>query len=167
MEIQKGTRHQKVIGQFGEHLICNWLFRSGFEATIVDHTGIDIIAYNPANSRRLGISVKSRTRGRGTERSSVTVFEKEADRSKTLAACTAFGCEPWIAVYVEATDKADLFLLELKDFELIYAAEGKALVRYWRMTPKYEAISSSNSKVMHIRIQFEARNWRFSQADAN
>ncbi len=47
MEIDKSTRHQKIIGEFGEHLICNWLSRSGFEVTIVDHTGIDIIAYDP------------------------------------------------------------------------------------------------------------------------
>ena len=98
MQIQKSTRHQKVIGQFGEHLICNWLSRSGFEATIVDHTGIDIIAWNSTTKRRLGISVRSRTRGPGTERSSVTVFEQETDRNKTMAACAAFGCEPWIAI---------------------------------------------------------------------
>jgi len=47
MEIEKSTRHQKIIGDFGENLICNWLSRSGFEVSIVDHTGIDIIAYNP------------------------------------------------------------------------------------------------------------------------
>ncbi len=161
MEIQKGTRHQKVIGQFGEHLICNWLSRSGFEAAIVDHTGIDIIAYNPTNKRRLGISVKSRTRSRGTERSSVTVFEREADRNKMLAACAAFGCEPWIAVYVEATDTADLFLVGLKNFERIYEAEGKALVRFWRMTPKYQSLCTNDTNVLHIRIQFEVGNWQF------
>ena len=28
-DISKSTRHQKIIGEFGEHLICNWLSRSG------------------------------------------------------------------------------------------------------------------------------------------
>lgn len=37
MEIRKGSRHQKVIGDFGENLICNWLSRSGFEVVLVDH----------------------------------------------------------------------------------------------------------------------------------
>ena len=45
MEIIKSSRHQKIIGTFGENLICNWLSRSGFEVAVVDHTGIDIIAY--------------------------------------------------------------------------------------------------------------------------
>ena len=47
MEIIKSPRHQKIIGNFGESLICNWLSRSGFEVAVVDHTGIDIVAYNP------------------------------------------------------------------------------------------------------------------------
>ena len=47
LSVDKSSRHQKIIGDFGEHLICNWLSRSGFEVTIVDHTGIDIVAYNP------------------------------------------------------------------------------------------------------------------------
>jgi len=51
MEIIKSSRHQKIIGNFGEQLICNMLSRTGFEVTIVDHTGIDIIAYNPKTKR--------------------------------------------------------------------------------------------------------------------
>jgi len=46
VEIIKSSRHQKIIGNFGESLICNWLSQSGFEVAIVDHTGVDIIAYN-------------------------------------------------------------------------------------------------------------------------
>ena len=59
--IVKGTRHQKIIGGFGELLLCNWLSRSGFEVAVVDHTGIDIIAYEPHSQKRLGITVKSRS----------------------------------------------------------------------------------------------------------
>ena len=58
---------------------------------------------------------------------------------------------PWIAVYVEATDTADLFLVGLKNFERIYEAEGKALVRFWRMTPKYQSLCTNDTNVLHIR----------------
>ena len=92
MGVVKGTRHAKVIGQFGEHLICNWLSRSGFEVAIIDHTGIDIIATK--GGRCMGISVKSRTRGRGGERWSVTVFNGKEDRQKMRDACEAFKCDP-------------------------------------------------------------------------
>jgi len=74
MEINKSSRHQKIIGNFGEQLICNWLSRSGFEVIIVDHTGIDIIAYNPKTMQRIGISVKSRTRNIGKKEEAVYIF---------------------------------------------------------------------------------------------
>ena len=45
-KIRKSPRHSKIIGDFGELKICNWLSRSGFEIALVDHTGIDIVAYD-------------------------------------------------------------------------------------------------------------------------
>lgn len=68
IDIEKSSRHSKIIGNLGEHLVCNWLSRSGFEVTVVDHTGIDVIAYNPKTRERLGITIKSRTRNPGKER---------------------------------------------------------------------------------------------------
>jgi hypothetical protein len=62
MEITKGNRFAKIIGNFGESAVCNWLSRSGFDVALVDHTGIDIVAYRPVTGERLGISVKARTR---------------------------------------------------------------------------------------------------------
>jgi hypothetical protein len=76
MDIVKSSRHQKIIGNFGESLICNWLSRSGFEVAIVDHTGIDIVAYDPATRQRLGITVKSRTRTAGKEDQSVNLYDR-------------------------------------------------------------------------------------------
>jgi hypothetical protein len=38
-EIDKSSRHSKIIGEFGEPFLCNWLSRSGFEVAVVDHTG--------------------------------------------------------------------------------------------------------------------------------
>jgi integrase len=57
VEINKSTRHQKIIGDYGEALVCNWFSRSGFEVAIVDHTGIDIVAYNPETKKRLGVAI--------------------------------------------------------------------------------------------------------------
>ena len=107
-DIDKSSRHNKIIGDFGEHLICNWLSRSGFEVTIVDHTGIDIIAYKPEIGR-LGITVKSRTRTIGTENTNVNLFSDSA-RQKIDDACETFACKAWIAVYVETTGGADACL---------------------------------------------------------
>ncbi|MDI6904612.1 MAG: hypothetical protein QMD13_03865 [Candidatus Bathyarchaeia archaeon] len=99
IDIEKSSRHQKIIGNLGEHLVCNWLSRSGFEVSIVDHTGIDVITYNPRSKKRLEITVKSRTRNPGKEKTSINLFsyrKDKNDRQKVIDACKAFSCEPWI-----------------------------------------------------------------------
>ncbi|MEK7699215.1 MAG: hypothetical protein AAB332_02315 [Planctomycetota bacterium] len=161
MDIIKSSRHQKIIGNFGESIICNWLSRSGFEVAVVDHTGIDIVAYNPSAGQRLGITVKSRTRSVGSENSSVTIFSNrnnKNDREKLLNACRAFNCEPWIAVYVEATDVADVYLTSLKNYDLNYRRVGKT-IEDWKMTSKEREIYSLDTAVNHIRLKFEENNW--------
>jgi hypothetical protein len=161
IDITKSTRHQKIIGDFGELVICNWLSRSGFEVTTVDHTGIDIIAYDPIRRRRLGITVKSRTRTKGTENSTVNVFSYQKgkdDRGKVLAACQAFGCEPWIAVYVETTDQADVFLTSLENYDAKYRRTPRA-IDDWKMGPKDRERYASDPAVKHVAIGFQEGNW--------
>ena len=59
-------------------MICNSLSRSGFEVEIIDHTGMNIRAYNPKMEKRIGITARSRIRGerkRGSSQSeSVEIF---------------------------------------------------------------------------------------------
>ena len=166
MEIIKSSRHQKIIGNFGEYLICNWLSRSGFEVTLVDHTGIDIIAYNPSIKRRFGITVKSRTRSIGKEETEVNIFsyqKEKNDRQKLLDACEAFACEPWIAVYVETLESADVYLTSLKNYDEKYRGrEGKA-VDGWKMRKKHREQYEKDFDVKNIRIEFRAINWDWYQ----
>ena len=99
------------MGDFGENLVCNLLSLSGFEVSLIDHTGIDVVAYNHKTRRRLGLSVKSRTRDNGKEKEPVNIF-KENDRKKIIDACNSFACEPWIAIYVETPNFADFCSLD-------------------------------------------------------
>ena len=154
--VEKSSRHQKIIGDFGENLICNWLSRSGYEVSIVDHTGIDIVAYNTKSQERLGITVKSRTRTEGKEKEPVNLFDSEG-RQKLLDACGYFGCKPWIAVYVETTNCADVFLTSLENYDRKYHRERKTDV--WSMRPKHMKNYDSDKKVMHLHIKFEPKNW--------
>jgi Holliday junction resolvase-like predicted endonuclease len=159
VDIEKSSRHQKIIGNLGEHLVCNWLSRSGFEVAIVDHTGIDLIAYDPKSKQRMGITVKSRTRDR-RERESVNVFNnRKNDREKVRTVCEAFGCEPWIAVYVETRNLADLFMTTLTNYDTKYrTGEGKA-IDDWKMSPSWTKAYDEDSKVMHMRMRFESAHW--------
>lgn len=156
--IEKGTRHQHIVGRFGEYFVCNWLSRSGFEVCIVDHTGMDVIAYHPIRKQRIGITVKSRTRSFGTEATGVNLFrEAKNDRKKLLNACNAFNCDPWIAVYVECDTYADLFLTSLRNYDN-HTRSGKA-VYAWAMNRKRMKQYETDSEVKHVRIDFKALNW--------
>jgi Holliday junction resolvase-like predicted endonuclease len=164
MEIVKSSRHSKIIGNFGENLICNWLSRSGFELAIVDHTGIDLVAYNPLTDQRLGITVKSRTRTVRMEEESVNVFlNKKDDRQKMLDACKAFASEPWIGIYVEATDSAEVYLTSLKNYDQKYRGkEGKA-IDVWKMKAKHKTAYEEDACVKHIRMDFCCTNWTWDK----
>lgn len=162
MDIVKSSRHQKIIGVFGENLICNWLSRSGFEVTIVDHTGLDILAYNPKTKQRLGITVKSRTRNIGKEETQVNLLSNrdgEDDRKKLLDACDAFACKPWVAVYVETSEDADLYLVSLETYDRKYRGSEGRVLDDWKMTKKYRDLYERDHDVKHIRILFQSTNW--------
>jgi hypothetical protein len=161
-EIVKGRRFAKILGNFGENLVCNWLARSGFDVVLIDHTGIDVVAYLPATGKRLGITVKSRTRLAGTENECVNLFSYQRgkdDRQKVIDACRAFACKPWIAVYVEATKQADLYMTSLGNFDAKYGrGRGKSL-DVWSMGSKCREQYARDPLVKHIHVEFDQRSW--------
>ena len=158
--ITKSSRHQKIVGDFGERLVCNWLSRSGFEVFVVDHTGMDIIASRRHSKHRLGITVKSRTRASGMEFESVNLFKTaKGDRQKLQEACETFGCEPWIAIYVECVEAADLFLTSLSNYDKKYGTKRR-VIDDWKMTEKQKREYRLDTEVQHIEIRFNPENWR-------
>ncbi len=165
MQITKSTRHQKIIGDFGEHLICNWLSRSGFEVSIVDHTGIDLIAYSPKFKKRIGITVKSRTRNRNTETDSVNIFNNKNDIIKFENACLYFSCEPWIGIYVERTLDGFLFLTSYDNYNRKYKNIG-CKTQTWNMTSKSIQKYESDSLMNMIALTFTQNNWKLNQFNA-
>ena len=162
MPILKSSRHQKIIGNFGENLIINWLSRSGFEVVLVDHTGIDIIAYHKNLKKRIGITVKSRTRSEGTEDTDVKIFSDKNDRQKVLDSCEAFGCEPWIGIYVEMFDSAVFYFLSLSHFETKYALKPSNITASWKMRKREKEKYKVDHNVKTIEIQFKQENWNWS-----
>jgi len=164
MKIVKSSRHQKIIGNFGEALLCNWLSRSGFEVTIVDHTGIDVLAYNSKTKKRLGISVKSRTRVKGKETDSVNIFSYQKgknDRQKVLGACKAFAAEPWIAIYVELSSSADLYLLSLNHYDREYRGKKNRAIDDWKMGTQYRERYQADPKIWNIQMNFSGSSWNW------
>jgi hypothetical protein len=120
----------------------------------VDHTGIDVVAYKRGRGR-LGIAVRSRTRVGGQESSSVTLFNHgKDDRAKVKKACTVFACKPWIAVYVEAKDHADLYLTSLQHCDRKYRGRGDRAIDDWKMNRERRDGYASDPNVSHIRFTF-------------
>ena len=162
MMLEKSSRHQKIIGDFGEHLICNFLSRSGFEVSIMDHTGLDIIAYNPRTRERLGITVKSRTRNIGKEETTVNFLsnrEKENDRQKLLDACEAFNCIPWIGIYVETQNSSDLYLTSLSHYDETYRVNKCKVIDNWNMKKSDKEKYQNDPEVKHLEIVYKETNW--------
>jgi len=166
MEITKSSRHQKIIGQFGEMIICNWLSRSGFEVTVVDHTGLDIVAFDPITGNRLGITVKSRTRHADHEEDSVNLFsyrKGKDQRQSLLNACRTFACDPWLAVYVETAEYAEVYLTSLSNYDSNHRGRSGRAIDDWKMTKEAKAKYHSDSQVKHIRIDFRPMNWDWNR----
>lgn len=165
MDIEKSTRHQKIIGDFGESVFLNWLSRSGFETCLVNHTGLDIIAYHPSTKKRLGITVKSRTRNVGKENTPVNLLSYQKgknDRQKLLDACNAFACEPFVAVYVETLDSANLYLTSLAHYDEKYRSKKVRTLDNWKMGTKYTEQYDKDPEVKNIHITFRTTNWEWS-----
>ena len=162
MNIEKSTRHQYIIGKFGEYLLVNWLSRSGFEVSLVDHTGLDVIAYNPKSNQRMGITVKSRTRNVGKETTSVNLLsyrEGKNDRKKLMDACETFAAIPWIAVYVETLEYADLYLVSLEHYDCLYRGREDRATDTWSMSAKCLQKYNEDKDIRHIKAVFTQEGW--------
>jgi hypothetical protein len=164
MNIEKSTRHQHIIGKFGEYLLCNWLSRTGFEVVLVDHTGIDVIAYRPKTKKRIGVTVKSRTRNLGSETTQVNLLsyrQGKDDRKRVLDACIAFGCEPWIAVYVETSKYSELFLTSLENYDKKYRISERRALDTWKMSSKYKTMYLKDKEVKYMRADYNGEGWQW------
>jgi len=161
MDIEKSTRHSKIVGNFGEQFVANWLSRSGWEVALVDHTGIDIVAFDSKNpDKRIGITVKSRTRDAGTENSPVYILKKNnGDRKKVMATCKGFACEPWVAVYVETDNKSDLYLTSLAHYDMAYRGTCAKATDDWKMTDTDQHKYKSDPEVHHLHNEITESNW--------
>lgn len=163
IKILKSSRHRKTIGKYGEWLITNYLSRANFEVSIVDHTGIDIIAYSKDLDKRLGISVKSRTREEGKENDSIQVLKNHRDVDKLFKACEYFACEAWIGVYSESKTEADMYLCPYEHYKDHYHLNPEYSMSKmpcnWGMSKKAKDLYQKDEKIIHVRFRIEIKNW--------
>ncbi len=155
MELSKSSRHSKITGDFAEHLVLYWLSKYGFECAKIDHTGIDLIAKNPATNELLGISVKSRSRNKGTEKTHLSI--KNSHFAKVEEACKAFGCVPYFALVIDANTKIRAFLLSKEELEKI-SPQGKT-ASSWKMRSKNIEAYLNNPNIKIFELDHHIYRW--------
>ncbi len=154
--MEKSSRHAKITGDFGEALVLYWLSRSGFECARVDHTGIDLIARRPRSDELLGISVKTRSRVPGKEAESVNIGRPE-DLAKVEAACTAFRCNPYFAIVVDAAQRVSVFLVSKEDIERLYP--GRRGMVSWSMAPGWVKRYLEDPRIQSLELSTNSESW--------
>ena len=155
MKISKSSRHSKITGDFGEHLVLYWLSKYGFECAPVDHTGIDLIARNPHTNQVMGVSVKSRCRNIGKESTVLNVANDNFKKAEL--ACKAFGCVPYIAIVVDAENLITAFIMPTSHF-LKLSPMGQR-VAPWKMTKHHLEKYYGDPDVKIFELKAQTCNW--------
>jgi hypothetical protein len=118
-------------------------------------TGIDVIARNPHTQELLGISVKSRTRSSGTEKTHVRIPNDAFGKAEV--ACEAFGCVPWFAIVVDAASTITGYLLSMKHLLKIHP-KGETSSS-WSMRPKWLEQYAADPAIMRFMFATETARW--------
>jgi Holliday junction resolvase-like predicted endonuclease len=155
MDILKSSRHSKLAGSFGEALILYWLSKYGFECALVDHTGIDIIASRAGNGEVMGISVKSRTRSKGTEATHLAV--RKRDIRKAEQACRSFGCAPYFAFVIDGGDTIRGYILSKDRLLTIYPGGAKVLA--WQMSERRIKQYREDPDIRVFELKSQTHRW--------
>jgi hypothetical protein len=160
----KGERHSKITGTFNENLLLYFLSKTQYEPVLVDYTGIDIVAYNKATKRRLGISVKSRSKTMERPKSEgLTINATEYE--KINRSCVFFDCEPWICFIIDrpidnSQGEIFLFLFPL-DVALEYypGFKTKKQVSFTLIEKKMNSYNN-DERILKMNFNYSNTHWK-------
>jgi len=160
--IDKSSRHQKIAGDFGENLTIYLLSKYGFEASMVDHTGIDIVAYNKKSVNRIGVSVKTRTRSEKRPEDGLLI--KRDSYKKIISACEFFNAVPWFSIVIDqpSVNKSGtitLFLLNLDNLLKYYPNFKEGNDFTWSMVKKSMQRYEKDQSISIIKFHYDIKNW--------
>ena len=159
--MDKSDRHSKITGDFGEHFLLYFLSKLNYEAALIDYTGIDILAYDKTRNKKIGISVKARSRT--LLRPTDGLLVHGGNYEKIISSCKYFDCEPWICIIIdkpqEQGSKIFLFLLSLDALCKYYPnfKTGKEFTFSMATTQlnKY----NNDQNIFKIEFEYKASKW--------
>lgn len=106
------SNHSKITRDFAEHMVLYWLSKNGYECALVQHIGIDIIASN--GEKRMGISVKSRSRKEDQINHKLTITRPDKHIDHVIRVCNFFAFEPFFAFLLDQNGSIDCCIIPLK-----------------------------------------------------
>lgn len=124
MASEYSMNHAHITGEFGEHLVLYWLSKNGYESIHAQYVGIDIIASK--NGKRIGISVKSRSRKEGKSDFSLNIKKPSEQIKKVKDTCSDFACEPYFAFVVDQMNYIKVVVTPLSVIEDYYTISEKS-----------------------------------------
>ena len=154
MNILKSSRHSKIAGNFGENLFLYLLSKRGYEVALIDHTGIDLLAFDKNKKRRIGISIKTRTRIPGTENDGIYIKISEIEKIRN--ACHYFGCEPYLGIVIDRVNTIDAVLAPMEEFIKINGI-GKRFFNI-KVTKKYMEQYKTVKNSLLFRFTYQELN---------
>ena len=157
MVIDKSTRHSKIAGDYFESQVLYNLSKYGFECSLVDHTGIDIIAKNPNSEKLWGISVKGRTRTEDRIGTSVTFDINNGKKARS--ASKAFNCdEVYFAICIDEDHSTTIFLLTLDHLLDTYTPKSQKQFS-WNMSSAAIKKYMNDDKIKVLRFEENNERW--------
>ena len=148
--------HSRITGNYAERFVLYWLSKYGFECMYVDHVGIDIVANNPHTSERMGISVKSRSRKEGTEKTHVVLGPAEETKKKLKKACDAFKLVPYFAILIDDKNSTSIYILTLEKFMNLHKPKKMMI---WYMGKKWTELYLKDPDIKVVEFKHEIKSW--------
>jgi len=103
----------------------------------------------------MGISVKSRSRSKGTERSSLRI--PSGNFEKASRACEEFGCVPYFAIVIDAGDNTQGFVLPMAHLLTIFPEAETGI--YWRMSEQNVRAYIDDPLIKIFELQTKTLRW--------
>lgn len=133
-------------------LLAYLLSRIGWEVVVVDHIGIDLMAAR--GGKRIGISVKCRSRDESRNEASINLPRKNIEH--TRAACQTFGFEPYHAFVCDRETKGVVVYLapEAVALEVCGANNPARAMPSWPMKAADETVYRDRRDVDWFKRRF-------------
>lgn len=155
--VKRSSRHTTISGNFGEHFVLYWLSKSGIECVHVDHTGIDIIARDPQQSRPMGISVKNRTRDVTATKNHVGIADSAEEFQLIDRACQTFGCDAYLAIVDVLPNTIYMFLVSKKHYMTLRNPQN--ITYTWNMSQQSLKEYAEDSQIRSVILKIDETHW--------